>query len=459
MSVLHRRTYRAVPIAAVGMCLLVLGMGWCVQSCKRAVLSGPEDILRRWRVSQYVLAGRNPYEVALGVLRQEVGPVAQTSLRERPLFHIPLPSRNTEQLGVLSNVGPPESVYPPSAQMLLSYTVGLVPERMVLTLWTVLNLICLPALAVITYRWVMGKELLNEEGGPTVVRPADNRLRVVLPLGLVLAGLLVWAPTQQAIISSQLSIQVAICLLLAALLLDHHPVWSGLLFSLALVKPSMALPFLILPLVKKQWQTLLVVVATQVAAIAAISALVGQAPWVMIKQWVSVSAYFTQGPYSIQTVLNRLQLDNTMLGFSLVLAFVLCCAGWSWRHRRADTRSLFDFLCFVSVLWTYHGPYDLVILFIPLSRALHYALAAERAGTKRVVLIGAVAAFLIITLGTWPPAYVGRDAAQQTVRWLCRLTLVGCFACFAFLLMRNALFIANNSRTDRLRCEAGLTPA
>ena len=56
-------------------------------------------------------------------------------------------------------------------------------------------------------------------------------------------------------------------------------------FSLALVKPSLALPFLILPLVRGRWRALAVVAAVHLGATCLLALRVGCPPWDLLRQW------------------------------------------------------------------------------------------------------------------------------------------------------------------------------
>ena len=117
-----------------------LGLTWLVYSAYTALYHGPADILRRWRVSQYVCAGRNPYQVALKVLEREVGPINKVRLAKRRVFHIPQPRSDEQHLGVLTEYGPPEAVYPPAAQAAFVAGLSWLPRDAVLAVWLAVNL-------------------------------------------------------------------------------------------------------------------------------------------------------------------------------------------------------------------------------------------------------------------------------------------------------------------------------
>ena len=71
------------PILAL---LWTVGIVWLVTSIYAGLFSGPNDIGRQWRVSQYIRHGINPYEVAFRVLRQEVGEPDTVELRKSRVF-------------------------------------------------------------------------------------------------------------------------------------------------------------------------------------------------------------------------------------------------------------------------------------------------------------------------------------------------------------------------------------
>jgi hypothetical protein len=190
------------------------------------------------------------------------------------------------------------------------------------------------------------------------------------PLSIAVTAVLMlaWSPTQSAVYAGQFSILVTVCLLLAFRCQDRHEYLAGAWLGLALIKPSMALPFLIFPLVRGRWRVLAVAVGLHLAATGVQAARFGCAPWELLRQWTGVAAYFAQGQFTLQELLSALRLAETPTVFAVLAGFVLIALAWCLANRGARDAPLIDLLCFVSVLWTYHGPYDFVVLLIPLAR-------------------------------------------------------------------------------------------
>jgi hypothetical protein len=253
------------------------------------------------------------------------------------------------------------------------------------------------------------------------------------PLGVATAAVLVlaWSPTQSAVVAGQFSILVTVCLLLAFRCLDRHEYLAGAWFALALIKPSMALPFLILLLVRRRWRTIGVAAGLHLAATGVEAIRFGIAPWELLYQWTGVAAYFTQGQFTLQEVVSSLHVADTPAGFVVIGGFVLFAVAWCLVNRAAADVSLIDFLCFVSILWTYHGPYDFVILLVPLARRLVPAAEAVRPGWWLEAL-AAMVLFVCVSVAASPSVYGDEvHLAARLVRHAARLLLALGFVALA----------------------------
>jgi hypothetical protein len=397
--------------------LLVVGLGWLALTAHQASVAGREaDIHRRWVVAQFVRQGANPYPLALEALHRVHGPLG--GAQKPRVYAIPRPTES-ERSGeaphvgaaaapVIARLGLPEAVYPPSADLLLAWTIGPLPQTAVHLVWLLINLALLGGLAYLVWRSEV----------PASARTAPAAAAVT-------ALLLLWSPTQATVLTGQFSLLVAVCVLLAVRWLDEHEVAAGAALGLALIKPSLALPFLILPLVRRRWLCLAVAAGSHIAGTCVQAVVFGSAPWELIRQWAAVAAYFAQGQFTIQEVLGALHIVDTPAGTALVAWFVLFAAGWCWAHRAAPDDALVDLLCFVSVLWSYHGPYDFVILFVPLVRRMS---AATLPGRKLIPLL-ALATFVCLSLALSPAVYTDEaHLVSRLLRHATRLLLVSWFA-------------------------------
>jgi hypothetical protein len=413
---------RLAVVAAVG-----VGLCWLATDVLAGLRSGRDlDLHRRWVVCQYVGSGINPYPLALAALDCKYGPLGGGRVKPR-VYAVPrLPAEEQDAHSpageLLRSLGTPEAVYPPSADLVLSLTLGPLPERWVHSAGMLVNLLLLGAAAVLLGRHV----------------PADSLSSAGVLLTLML--LLLWSPTRMAVLTGQFSILVTVCLLLAFRDLTRNEYRAGVWFALALIKPSMTLPFLILPLVRQHWRTLTVAIGLHVASTALQAFRFGVAPWELLGQWTGVAAYFTQGQFTLQEVLSAWRLADSAAGLAVVAMLVLFAAGWCLWNRAAGDDLLIDWLCFVSVLWTYHGPYDFVVLLIPLVRRLGPAVAAVRNRPEMFFNVSlGTALFVFLSVATSPLVYGDEvHVAARLVRHAARLTLILSAAAIALDAWRSA---------------------
>jgi hypothetical protein len=427
---------RLTPVASlVLVSASVFGLYWLACDVVAGLQSGRDsDLHRRWVVCQYVRDGINPYPLALAALEHKYG--ALGGGRAKPRVYA-IPRLSADEVGVdsragelLHSQGTPEAVYPPSADLLLSLTLGPVPERLVHLVGMVVNLVLLGVCTAL------------------LCRMAAPELRSTPAVLTAVALVLLWSPARTAVLSGQFSILVTVCLLLAFRDLERHEYRAGAWLAVALVKPSLTLPFLILPLIRGRWRVLAVAIGFHAAATILQALRFGVLPWDLLRQWTGVAAYFTQGQFTLQEVLSALRLADTAAGHALVLGVVLFATGWCLWNRAASDDLLVDWLCFVSVLWTYHGPYDFVVLLIPLVRrlvpaAVHTTQHAAALFTSSL----AVALFLLLSIAASPLAYGDEvHIAARFVRHGARLALLASAIVAASQVWRAARFAEGNSR-------------
>jgi hypothetical protein len=402
--------------------LLLVGAAWTLHSVHAAVTQGPDaDISRLWRAAQFVRAGVNPYPPARAALESAYGPAAggRLSRANVQVYAIPRSERHRaaaavaapEAAALMDTLGIPEATYPPSANLLLALGIGWLPVKHLAVLWTAVNLLLIGVVvALLTL-------------GP-------GRLLPGLPPLTVAGLLLVWSPTHDAIRATQFSLLVFACVLTSLRLMRSREFLAGLFLGLALIKPSVAVPFMFLPLVRGHWKVVAVAAGMHLGATVAVGLICGCPPWLLPGQWLAVAGYFTQGMWSLQEVINRAHFDNAPAGMALTCGFLTAALGWCIRNRRASDATLTDFLCFVSVLWTYHRPYDLVVVFIPLARRLVSGSDSTRAA--------AIGSFLILSivgsgfLGIWD------EPMFRVLGWTARLVLAGWFFGLAREMSRRA---------------------
>jgi hypothetical protein len=402
---------------------LAVALYWLVRDIEVALQSGREfDMHRRWVVCQFVRHGINPYPIALRELEHTYGELG--GARPKPRVYAMPRSRagdswTSAERELLEGVGAPEAVYPPAADLFLAFTIGALPSGAVHVAAVALNL-----------SWLIVCVAMLK-------RPQTGWSHLPIELAPVFALTLLWSPTRLAIVAGQFSLFVTACLLLALRRPGRHQLVSGLWFALALIKPSMALPFLILPLVHGRWRTLAVAVGMHAVATGLAAARFGVAPWELLRQWTGVAAYFAQGQFTLHEMVAAFRLSDTVTGYLIVTGFALFVAGWSFRNRRADDDVLFDWLCFVSFLWTYHGPYDLVILLVPIARWFTTGLNAQRSEAFNAWI--AVGLFMLVGVAASSRVFGDEvHLSARLVRHAARLALWCGFAALTLDVRRSA---------------------
>jgi hypothetical protein len=229
---------------------------------------------------------------------------------------------------------------------------------------------------------------------------------------LLLGLVTVWPASSYCIAREQYSLLVLWSVLVALRLESKFPIVSGLLYSIALLKPLLALPFLVLPLLAKRLTALATLAACQLALLATMCWWV-RTSWIdLLKQWLSTAAYFRQGMYTAQDIINGLRLDGTVLDTASQLAIIL--VAFAVAYRLSFQKGI-AFLAVVSCIWSYHALYDFCVILIPV------ALLIEARMNRNWIL--SAAALCVVALGLTQPIYRGTSSAVKAIRWATRLSL------------------------------------
>jgi hypothetical protein len=165
----------------------------------------------------------------------------------------------------------------------------------------------------------------------------------------------------------QFSLVALWALLMAFRVQTEQPILSALLYCVALLKPSIGIPFLLLPLVDRRWGILGLVAIIQTGLLALSAWMLHAMPWLLLSQWIAVASYFRQGMYTVQDFINAAHLDGSFLDRMLPLA--LLTGGLLVVGRLSKTTAL-AFVSFVAVFWMYHNGYDFVVLLAALPSLL-----------------------------------------------------------------------------------------
>jgi hypothetical protein len=349
------------------------------------------DLGRQWVVTQYVIHRVNPFPVALDALRAQYGvlaPQGPVHMLDTQVYAIPKsgphPQTNPE-------FGPPEATYSPASVMTL-VPLGFLPRDAVRFVWLLMNVALLLLVA---------RELKALTG--------TGEVSFFFFLGLVA----IWPASASCIEREQFSLLCLGCILSARRLETTHPITAGLLYSLSMVKPSLSIPFLFLPLLDRSVKTLASLATSQLVLLGAMSWLVRADPFHLTAEWLSVAAYFRQGRYSIQDIINKLRLDGS--AWDILLQLCILIAGGVVASRFGASKKI-AFLAVISCIWTYHALYDFVALLIP--AALLVVLPIDRRSMFHL------AALVIVGFGLTAAVYSGTGGVTRGMREAARLGLV-----------------------------------
>lgn len=394
-------TRRLLLLAIVLLCL-----PWLAFSARHALRAGHDcDIWRQWTVSRYVFAGINPYAISLGILEKNYGKMSGENRRRLKDFVIYEVHPSLDTTGVPNfqpAFGSPTATYPPSSLLMICLLGGWLPAGAVHGAWLGLSALAL---------FLLGRQLRGPPDAPVAGGLA------------VCALLLAWPPIHESIRTLQFIVPVTWFIALMVQHLDRRPNLAALCLAAALIKPSVALPFTLLPLVRGRWTVVGLAGAIHLAATLAMGALVHTPPLDMIRDWLQIPGYMLQGAYSLQEVVNGLGWDNTRAGMVLTLGFAACCAGWAALHRRARPADLAAFLSLASLLWTYHERYDSVLLLLPMLNLLD-RLARGRRDPFDLLL---ASAFVVLGLALTDAVYLQDLPGLRLLRWGGRAALLTLF--------------------------------
>ena len=335
----------------------------------------PCDGLARWQEEQYVLKGQNFYEVRL------------CWLAEKSSKPIPITAHSASVDPVL---GVPAAGYPP-----WSYFTGAAffwPSNMSLAryLFGLANLISIIVIAACAY--IIGKPYGREAGW------------------LFSAATLAMGSTSYTLGNGQYGLLVLACLLAALWFDEHeHPLLSGLMLGLSLLKPTMSLPFLACFLVKRRWLSLAVAIAYTAVGSVFTWWLTGTDPLTMLRQMqkFSLEQWSFHGSQDLFAAFSWVGIDRAILMRIVAIGVMIPACALMFLWRRSSMLTLFVIAGVAGRLWTYHRNYDNAIMTFLL---LSLALIALREQSKYLL-----ACFIVIGIILWLPPRMGDITAAYFV--------------------------------------------
>lgn len=196
---------------------------------------------------------------------------------------------------------------------------------------------------------------------------------------------------------------------------ERRPIAAGLLVGASLVKPTMSLPWLAVLAARREWRALGVALGFQAAALAAVAAWLGRNPGSLVREWLArARTQEASGLIDVPSVLGRLGVGGVS-GPAVALGILGLGAIAILAARRRPTPDLVALGGFVAAIFTYHRPYDLVLLLPAFASFVDAArrFEADRLGLRWTLAI----AFGFLLVFPNNPAIVGRrvEAAYDPI--------------------------------------------
>lgn len=205
---------------------------------------------------------------------------------------------------------------------------------------------------------------------------------------------------------------IVLALLVGAYQADQadRPVLSGLLIGVALLKPQLSAPFLLVALMRGRFRALAAAAVYLVVATVAIWMISGIDPLLMLERSAQTAGVFAHTTAGLLTVV----LDaGVPYRLAAPLTALLCLAIFTpllWQYRDRSLMLLFAIAALTSRLWTYNlNTSNLILIFLLLAL---WRLAIETRDTRATALFIAVGASL------WVPARLSEYHVVQLVEHL-----------------------------------------
>lgn len=369
-------------LSVVTILLFVIGTAYLIRGTY-FLFTDAGDFTSRWVEQQYIFRGKNPIDIAERYLAESQGKPAPQVPRDNSID---------------SDLGLPGAGYPPWA-----YITGAVlswPPNPTAARWYFgsINLGLLSFLVI----WAFNLGLRDGK-------------RVAL---FFAASLLATSSICSTFGVGQYGV-VVLSALAGAWWLDQKNRWvlAGLLLGVAMVKITLAGPFMLPFLVKRRWRVLLVATGYIGLGSVIVWLVVKTNPIEMLQQLVAVAEYYALQGYSLVNILGIFGVETRSAmelaaPLSLAAAMVL-----SYLWRSAPMLTHFAIAALTARLWAYHKDYDnLIMIFLMMALGV----VALRNYSRL-----ALAAFLVMGLSLWLPGRLTEIQVYRVFQWVAWL---GCIA-------------------------------
>jgi hypothetical protein len=381
----HRRTLLATAFA-IG---LTLG---AVAYCGFGVIQltvgtgdyAAVDLARRWRDTQYVFQGQNPYDI-LAVSQGKPAPEGRNA-------------RIDPSIGRII-----DGAYPPWSFATSFLLVPPLPYGQARLYFAVVSLLALGWIA----RWCF----------------RIGRLRDTLHGWLFAAGGLAITGNFFCLSAGQYSIVIN-ALLIASLQLHERGrnTLAGIALGMAMIKPQIAALFVVAFVLRGQWKVAMSAALYLVAASALVSWQIGTSVFELLAQMSRAGheAAASSGGYGPFNLLLRTGVEPKLAVLLLAIPSLVIASALMFHWRRHSMLLLFAVAATIGRLWTYHGVYDNpMLLFLLLALACEWYTRPNGLTTVALLLVG---------LTLWTPLSYGLHLSLGTLQlfhvaaWLFGLT-------------------------------------
>lgn len=233
------------------------------------------------------------------------------------------------------------------------------------------------------------------------------------------------------------------CLCIIGFILGNkYPRLSGLLLSVALVKPQIAIPFCIALLFRGTWKPLVLCAFINIISVIVVSKLVDTGAVKLVLEFFASNIGENKNYAGIFTLFTTIT-GNHKLSLLMSMTFgliVLSIA--SWRLKERNVVGLFSVACVVSTFWCYSWSNDLFVLLIP-TLIFIWSFIDEKSIEKKFLSIAAgmycYFGFFIMDMIAIILNQLGIHYDMSLVRWIVRTIYeIGLLAlCFFMPYMRS----------------------
>jgi hypothetical protein len=210
---------------------------------------------------------------------------------------------------------------------------------------------------------------------------------------------------------------------------------AGLLVGVALAKPTMTLPFLGFLAARRHGRALAVALGLQTAMLLGTSAWLRIGPGALIREWLATArGQLAEGLIDVPSLVQRFWPSAPAP--AIALAVLLLGVALTFALHRGPDLGLASLCALVAAIFTYHRPYDLVLMIPALAYLIECARASDHPGASAKMVAAAVFAVLLILPSH--PSVAGRFEALHDAAFIA--------LSYVYLGLVVALLVADASR-------------